>query len=143
MVNCRPLPRKLDERGRGGGREREKYISTATGATKQEIGTKGVMGNTGEGYIDKETKRETKRDRDKERQRQKETETRRQTNTDTKRETKPETKGQSILLRIRNPYPVSVTTETPRAFEVLRRDVYAMQFAARSILYVDYKVQTM
>jgi hypothetical protein len=69
MVNCRPLPRKLDERGRGGGREREKYISTATGATKQEIGTKGVMGNTGEGYIDKETKRETKRDRDKKRQR--------------------------------------------------------------------------
>ena len=33
-----------------------------------------------------------------------------------------------------------VTTETPRAFEVLRRDVgYAMQFDARSILYVDYK----
>ena len=34
----------------------------------------------------------------------------------------------------------SVTMETPRAFAVLRRDVgYAMQFAARSILYVDYK----
>ena len=46
-------------------------------------------------------------------------------------------KGQGILLRLHN--PDSVTMEIPQAFKVLCQDVgYAMRFAARSILYVDY-----
>ena len=44
-----------------------------------------------------------------------------------------------LCVKARVYYSDSVTTETPRAFTLLRLDVrYATQFAARSILYVDY-----
>ena len=46
-----------------------------------------------------------------------------------------ESKGQGLLLLLRNTKSDSVTTETPRAFKVLRLVAgYAMQFVARSIL---------